>query len=82
MADYAVNLLGNDLPYDDARRREEELKIFDYQDWRVNDVLEFFGITETIEGMIDNATSIYTDDPHSNNENGYSENADTNTQEE
>jgi hypothetical protein len=82
MGDYAVNLLGKELPYDEAQRRKQELGIWDYQDWRVNDVLEFFGITETIEGMIDEATGIYTGSPHSNNEDGDSDNADTNTQEE
>ena len=85
MGDYAVNLLGKDLPYNDRLRREKELGIFDYQDWGINKILEFFGVSETIEDIIDSidgATGIYTGGPHSNTEDGDSENADTNTQEE
>ena len=87
VGDYAVNLLGKDLHYDDARRSEQELGIWDYQDWRINDVLEFFGITRSFTDIIDEiqphyAATIYRDDPHSNNEGGDSDNADTNTQEE
>ena len=82
VGDYAVNLLGKDLPYDDARRREQELGIWDYQDWRINDVLNFFGVTKKFTDIIDEATGIYTGGLHSSNEGGDSDNADTNTQEE
>lgn len=81
-ADYTVNLLGEDLGYEGNKRRREELGLWDYQDWRINDVLEFFGITRSFTDIIDEATSIYTDDPHNSNEGGDSDNADTNTQEE
>jgi hypothetical protein len=53
MADYTTNLLGKSLPYEESRQRERDVGLFDYYDWRINDVLNFFGITRKLTDIID-----------------------------
>jgi hypothetical protein len=73
MADYSVNLLGKSLPYEEARQRERDVGLFDYYDWRINDVLNFFGITRKLTDIIDEiqphyAATINRGSPHIENE--------------
>ena len=53
VADYTTNLLGKSLPYEESRQREQEVGLWDYQDWKINDVLNFFGITKKLTDIID-----------------------------
>ena len=68
VGDYSVNLLGKSLPYEEARKREQELGIWDYHDWRIDDVLEFFGITKKFTDMIDETMIINRGSPLIENE--------------
>ena len=63
-----MNLLGKDLPYEDARRREQEVGLFDYYDWSINDVLKFFGTSVSFTSIIDEAVNINRGSPHIENE--------------
>tara|TARA_R100001510_G_scaffold36102_1_gene32589 strand:+ start:199 stop:714 length:516 start_codon:yes stop_codon:yes gene_type:complete len=87
VADYSMNLLGKTLPYEESRLREKTVGLWDYQDWRINDVLNFFGITRKLTDIIDEiqphyAATIYRGNPHNSNEGSDSDNADKKTQEE
>lgn len=73
VADYTTNLLGKSLPYEESRQREQEVGLWDYQDWKINDVLNFFGITRKLTDIIDEIQPHYAattnrGSPHIENE--------------
>ena len=68
MGDYSTNLLGtrkNDILPESKdgrmtfsrqyRDEAEAIGLYDYENWRINDVLRFFEVTNFIEDMIDDA---------------------------